>query len=110
MRYRMKLAKTPSLPPQSSSAFRYQEIASRLCAQITAGVYQADSRLPSARTLMAQEQVSLTTAVRALRLLEQDGHAYARHRSGYFVRGHSPETRWNGPVSPPEKTLFDGVQ
>ena len=71
MRYRMKLAKTPSLPPQSSSAFRYQEIASRLCAQITAGVYQADSRLPSARTLMAQEQVSLTTAVRALRLLEQ---------------------------------------
>lgn len=109
MRYRMKLAKTPSLPPQSSSAFRYQEIASRLCAQITAGVYQADSRLPSARTLMAQEQVSLTTAVRALRLLEQDGHAYARHRSGYFVRGHSPETRWNGPVSPPEKTLFDGV-
>lgn len=47
----------------------------------------------SARKLAEREQVSLPTALEALRCLEADGLIEARPRSGYFVSQQSPRTQ-----------------
>lgn len=93
---------------------RYREIAGKLMSQIDAGVFGADQRLPSVRSIMQRENVSVTTAVRAFRMLEENGRVYARDRSGYFVRARTSEADWNQPA-PPHNSLtasndpFDGV-
>ena len=87
---------------------RYRQIALKLCAQIDAGVFVADERLPSVRMLMQSENVSVTTAVRVFRTLEENGRAYARDRSGYYVRRRDSESAWNGPREPAASS-FDGV-
>lgn len=87
---------------------RYRQIALKLAAQIDAGVFVADERLPSVRMLMQSENVSVTTAVRVFRTLEEDGRAYARDRSGYFVRRRDSESAWAG-QPPPAAPSFDGV-
>lgn len=87
---------------------RYRQIALKLTAQIDAGVFVADERLPSVRMLMQSENVSVTTAVRVFRTLEEEGRAYARDRSGYFVRRRDSESAWAGLPQPPAAS-FDGV-
>ena len=87
---------------------RYRQIALKLTAQIDAGVFVADERLPSVRTLMQRENVSVTTAVRVFRTLEEEGRAYARDRSGYYVRRRDSESAWAGLPQPPA-TRFDGM-
>jgi len=87
---------------------RYQEIAARLTSQIDAGVFLPDERLPSVRNLMQRENVSVTTALRVFRALEENGRAYARHRSGYFVRPRNSEAAWSPPRDAIERR-FDGV-
>lgn len=89
-------------------ANRYREIAARLASQIDAGVYLPDQRLPSVRNLMQRERVSVTTALRAYRTLEENGRVYARHRSGYFVRPRSAETNWKAPRESSARQ-FEGV-
>ena len=49
------------------------------------GVLAPDQRMPSVRTLVRTHHVSLSTALQACRLLEDDGLIEARPRSGYFV-------------------------
>jgi hypothetical protein len=51
-----------------------------------AGALRAGDRIISARKLAEREQVSLPTALEALRYLEAEGLIIARPRSGYFVR------------------------
>ncbi|HZW11885.1 MAG TPA: PLP-dependent aminotransferase family protein [Noviherbaspirillum sp.] len=87
---------------------RYKEIAARLTSQIDAGVFLPDERLPSVRNLMQRENVSVTTALRVFRALEENGRAYARHRSGYFVRPRNSEAAWTPPRETAERR-FDGV-
>jgi DNA-binding transcriptional MocR family regulator len=87
---------------------RYRQIALKLSAQIDAGVFAADERLPSVRMLMQSENVSVTTAVRVFRALEENGRAYARERSGYYVRRRDSEFAWNG-WREPAAPSFDGV-
>ncbi len=63
----------------------YLRIADRLAGLIEKGTLRPGQRLPSVRALCLQENVSLATAVHALRLLEDRGLVVARPRSGYFV-------------------------
>lgn len=66
--------------------YRYEAIAQQIAAQIIAKFYREGDRLPSVRTIMTTNGVSLTTASRALVELENMGYAEARPRSGFYVR------------------------
>lgn len=59
--------------------------------QITAGAFRPGERLPSIRQLARQTRLSVTTVIRALQTLEDEGLVEGRPRSGYAVR-HSPAT------------------
>jgi DNA-binding transcriptional MocR family regulator len=63
----------------------YQGIARRLETQILRGTLQVGVRLPSLRTLAAQEGVSVLTAHQAYVTLEDRGLIEARSRSGFYV-------------------------
>jgi DNA-binding transcriptional MocR family regulator len=81
---------------------RYLEIARRLRRSVTTGVTRPGQRMISARRLALREEVSLPTAVAALRALESEGLVVARARSGYFVSGArtSAPTRSRPPPQP----------
>lgn len=64
----------------------YRRIADMLRLTLTSGALRAGDRIISARKLAEREQVSLPTALEALRHLEAEGLIVARPRSGYFVR------------------------
>lgn len=64
----------------------YLRIADALRHTLAAGALRPGERMVSARKLAEREQVSLPTALEALRCLEADGLIVARPRSGYFVR------------------------
>jgi len=63
----------------------YQSIAEDMAARIDQGVYRAGERLPGVRGLSRQLNVSISTALEAYRLLEDQGRIQARTRSGYYV-------------------------
>ena len=72
--------------------------------QIQAGVYRPGERIPSVRKLRDQHQVSLTTALEAVRVLADRGLVQARPQSGYFVREpHEPKLGEPDPSSPPRR-------
>ncbi len=52
---------------------------------ITAGVYPYGSRLPSKRIIAGETGVSVITADHALALLNEEGYAESRQRSGVYV-------------------------
>lgn len=64
---------------------RYVQLADLLAEQIEAGVHHPGDRLPSLRRLRDQHDVSLTTAVEAVRVLAARGLVESRDRSGTFV-------------------------
>lgn len=68
---------------------RYRMIADALRQTLEAGGVPPGQRLISARRLAEREQVSLPTAVEALRCLEAEGWIIARPRSGYFASSGS---------------------
>ncbi|HAT1576678.1 TPA: PLP-dependent aminotransferase family protein [Raoultella ornithinolytica] len=63
----------------------YRRIAELLRLTLTSGALRTGDRIISARKLAEREQVSLPTALEALRYLESEGLIIARPRSGYFV-------------------------
>jgi DNA-binding transcriptional MocR family regulator len=64
----------------------YEQLADAVEAQIRAGTYRPGDRIPSVRRLRDQHQVSLTTALGAMRVLEDRGLVRARPQSGHFIR------------------------
>jgi GntR family transcriptional regulator len=64
----------------------YTEIAASLEADIRKGEYAQGDRLPSARDLAEKHNVSSATAMRALRLLQDQGVIIGRQGRGFFVR------------------------
>jgi DNA-binding transcriptional MocR family regulator len=64
----------------------YQRLAEHYRSAILAGSLAEGDRMPSVRHLMRTHEVSLSTALQACRLLEDEGWLQARPRSGYFVR------------------------
>lgn len=72
---------------------RYRQITEQIKRAVQEGVLPPDTRLPSVRTLAAQYNVSLTTALKALRTLEDEHVAVARPKSGFFVAPILPLSR-----------------
>ncbi|MGC1172483.1 GntR family transcriptional regulator, partial [Polaromonas sp.] len=68
----------------------YQQLAADYGEAIGKGALQAGSRMPSVRELMRRHEVSLSTALQALRVMEDRGWLEARPRVGYFVRASAP--------------------
>lgn len=63
----------------------YAGLATSYAKAIQTGAIQPGSRLPSVRELARTHKISLTTAVKVYRTLEEDGLVHARPRSGYFA-------------------------
>lgn len=86
----------------------YRRIADDLRRSLLDGPLAAGDRMISARRLAAREQVSLPTAVEALRVLECEGLVVARPRSGWFVApqpSEPPSSRDRGVREPRPVTL-----
>ncbi len=66
----------------------YEELAQDLSGQIEQGTFRLGERIPSVRQLSEQRNISVTTILRAYRLLEDRGLIEARPQSGYFVQTH----------------------
>lgn len=78
----------------------YLQLADRYRHAIESGALLPSQRIPSVRSLMRTHDVSLSTALQACRLLEEQGLVEARPRSGYFVR--RPVRHAIAPVREPE--------
>lgn len=63
----------------------YTHLADLLGERIEQGLYGPGDRLPSVRALSAEHGVSLSTVQQAYRVLEDNGLATPRPKSGYFV-------------------------
>ncbi len=70
----------------AGTAFLYEQVADAVELQIKVGTFRPGERIPSVRTLRDQHQVSLTTVLGALRVLEGRGLIQARPQSGHYVR------------------------
>ena len=68
--------------------WRYEALAGELREAIEKGIYRPGDRLPGVRRLAAAHGVSVSTAIAAVRGLEDAGLVEARPRSGFFVRSH----------------------
>lgn len=75
---------------QSPSSPLYQLIGGQIERAIESGALRVGDRLPSVRQLSQQHGVSMSTALQALRWLENRGVVQARPKSGYYVAGRSP--------------------
>lgn len=64
----------------------YERLAGELQDRIEKGLYVSGQRLPSIRSLSQEHQVSISTVQEAYRVLEDQGLAEPRPKSGYFVR------------------------
>jgi DNA-binding transcriptional MocR family regulator len=84
----------------------YLQLAGRYRQAIESGALLPSQRLPSVRALMRTHDVSLSTALQACRVLEEQGWVEARPRSGYFVR--RPARSSIAPLREPESlAAFD---
>ena len=70
---------------RSNSQFRYEEVADLIAGLVDSGTLSRGSRAPSLREISKQQQVSLSTALQAYRLLEDRGVLEARPQSGHYV-------------------------
>ncbi len=76
----------------------YERVARNITQLIDNGTLRAGERIPSVRQIHTHQQVSISTAVQAYRLLETRGIIEARPQSGYYVR----PKQW---VQPPEPEM-----
>lgn len=67
------------------SQFRYLQLADLVTSTIDNGALAPGERLPSVRTFSEQHSVSVFTALRAYRLLEDRGLLVSRPQSGFYV-------------------------
>ncbi len=64
---------------------KYEELAKELHQQIRDGQFKVNMKLPSVRQLCDRHKLSMSTVVRALEVLEQDGVIEGRERSGFYI-------------------------
>jgi DNA-binding transcriptional MocR family regulator len=74
----------------TASAPLYERIAKQVEQAMSGGALRPGDRLPSVRQLSQQHGVSVTTALQALRHLENRGLVQARPKSGYFACPRPP--------------------
>jgi DNA-binding transcriptional MocR family regulator len=65
--------------------YRYKEVAHFIATLVDNGTLALGARAPSLRQICRQHRISLSTALQAYRLLEDDGVLKARPQSGYYV-------------------------
>lgn len=70
----------------AAKELRYQHIYQELRRAIEQGVYDSGNKIPSLRETCRAYGVSLSTALRAYGLLEDDGYTEGQERSGYRAR------------------------
>lgn len=63
----------------------YEELAQLITQRINEGYFQSGDKLPSIRQMSKEHQVSISTVQEAYRLLEENGLAEPRLKSGYYV-------------------------
>lgn len=71
----------------------YQFITNQIKAQINAGIYQHDDKLPSVRELAILYNANTKTIQRAIKLLETDGFIYTVPGLGTFVSQESEHSK-----------------
>jgi DNA-binding transcriptional MocR family regulator len=65
--------------------YRYQDVAQFITALVNNGTLPLGARAPSLRRICREHRISLSTALQAYRLLEDEGVLEARPQSGYYV-------------------------
>jgi DNA-binding transcriptional MocR family regulator len=85
-----------------SSRYRYEELASFIAGLVSNGTLEPGTRVPSLRQISRQQQISISTALQAYRLLEDRSVIEARPQSGYYVaRGRGKLLRDSMLAAPP---------
>ena len=93
----------------------YEKLAQHMTDRIEQSYYFAGDKLPSIRELSQAHDVSISTAQETYRLLEHEGWAESRSRSGYYVlKQRKPTLQLPDIRRPPKKPLevaqWDNVQ
>jgi DNA-binding transcriptional MocR family regulator len=70
---------------ETSSPYRYQQLADLIVGMVDEGTLVPGTRLPSVRAFSEQHHISVSTALQAYRLLEDRGVLVARPQSGFYV-------------------------
>ncbi|HIC7211644.1 aminotransferase-like domain-containing protein [Burkholderia stabilis] len=70
---------------ETSSPYRYQQLADLIVGMVDNGTLVPGTRLPSVRAFSEQHRISISTALQAYRLLEDRGILVARPQSGFYV-------------------------
>lgn len=86
---------------------KYEQLAKELHQQIADGQFQANLKLPSVRQLCERHDLSMSTVVRALETLQQDGVIESRDRSGFYI---SPVIKHRSPEPEPSYILEKPTQ
>jgi DNA-binding transcriptional MocR family regulator len=90
-----------------NNPFLYEQIACEMAELIRQGTFPAGERIPSVRQLSRQHKISISTALQAYRLLEDQGLIEARPQSGYYVRerltGQHEEVEISAPAPDPTR-------
>ncbi len=71
----------------------YEQVVDKLERLIIGGALEADTRMPSVRSLAVDLSVNPNTIQRAYAMLEQQGYLYTISGRGNFV---APESEWRG--------------
>ncbi len=92
---------------QTEPGFLYERVADRITLLIDRGTLRPGDRVPSVRKLSETQDVSISTALQAYRILEDRGMIEARPQSGYYVRPRlwrrPPEPEVSAPASIPTR-------
>jgi DNA-binding transcriptional MocR family regulator len=75
----------PARTAPTPASFRYEELAGFIAGLVRCGTLAPGARVPSLREISRQRRTSVTTALQAYRLLEDQGILEARPQSGYYV-------------------------
>jgi DNA-binding transcriptional MocR family regulator len=75
---------------RANPVHRYEELAGYITALVENGTLRPGGRVPSLREVGRQRRASVSTALQAYRLLEDQGVIEARPRSGYVVAKGGP--------------------
>lgn len=70
---------------KNSSDSAYMQLYKQFRCDIVGGLYQYSDKLPSKRLVATETGVSVVTVEHAYSLLCDEGYAYSKERSGYFV-------------------------
>lgn len=91
------------MPPPAShpKSYLYERVAADIAGLIRQGTFRPGARIPSVRQLSRQNKISVSTALQAYLLLEEQGLIEARPQSGYYVCERSTNDQQELEISTP---------